>query len=114
MYLDFSPKELRHCVHIESGTCDPDKQPLGDGCDIYRDYLREDQVESQVVSVPKMSRYKGMCTFAWRLTKQLQEVCEVLISLTGVLKMIWSCPSFSKMAVKSVEMGRLQTGSMKR
>ncbi|WZZ70873.1 hypothetical protein YC2023_082243 [Brassica napus] len=30
--------------------------------------------------------------------------------LTGVLKMIWSCPSFSKMAVKSVERGRLQTG----
>ncbi|KAH0851405.1 hypothetical protein HID58_094767 [Brassica napus] len=56
MYLDFSPKELRHCVHIESGTCDLDKQPLGDGCDTYRDYLREDQVESQAVSVPKMSR----------------------------------------------------------
>ncbi|KAG2244927.1 hypothetical protein Bca52824_093230 [Brassica carinata] len=63
MYLDFSPKELRHCVHIvESGTCDLDKQPLGDRCDTYRDYLREDQVESQAVSVPKMSRYKGMCT----------------------------------------------------
>ncbi|KAH0851740.1 hypothetical protein HID58_094505 [Brassica napus] len=91
MYLDFSPKELRHCVHIESGTCEPDKQPLGDGCDTYRDYLREDQVESQVVSVPKMSRG--------------QEVCEVLISLTGVLKMIWSCPNFSKMAVKSVIWG---------
>ena len=44
------------------GTCDLDKQPLGDGCDTYRDYLREDQVESQAVSVPKMSRYKGMCT----------------------------------------------------
>ncbi|KAG5373883.1 hypothetical protein IGI04_042800, partial [Brassica rapa subsp. trilocularis] len=49
------------------------------------------------------------------LTKDVpgQAVCEVLISLTGVLKMIWSCPSFSKMAVKSVERGRLQTGSMK-
>ncbi|KAG2240858.1 hypothetical protein Bca52824_090448 [Brassica carinata] len=63
MYLDFSPKELRHCVHIvESGSFDLDKQPLGDRCDTYRDYLREDQVESQAVSVPKMSRYKGMCT----------------------------------------------------
>ncbi|KAH0853652.1 hypothetical protein HID58_090637 [Brassica napus] len=100
MYLDFSPKELRHCVHIvESGSFDLDKQPLGDRCDTYRDYLREDQVESQAVSVPKMSRYKGMCTstIAW-----------------ASLKCSWSFPSFSKMAVKSVERGRLQTGSMKR
>ncbi|KAF3555799.1 hypothetical protein F2Q69_00014878 [Brassica cretica] len=52
-------------------------------------------------------------TIACSLIKQGQAVCEVLISLTGVLKMIWSCPSFSKMAVKSVERGRLQTGSMK-
>ena len=32
-------------------------------------------------------------------------MCEVLIRLTGVVKMIWSCPSFSKMAEKSVERG---------
>ncbi|KAH0852325.1 hypothetical protein HID58_094075, partial [Brassica napus] len=93
MYLDFSPKELRHCVHIESGTCDLDRQPLGDGCDTYRDYLREDQVESQAVSVPKMSRYKGMCT---------SEGC------------FGSSLSFSKEAVKSVERERFQTWSMKR
>ncbi|KAH0850365.1 hypothetical protein HID58_095597 [Brassica napus] len=80
MYLDFSPKELRHCVHIESGTCDLDKQPLEDGCDTYRDYLREDQVESQAVSVPKMSRYKGIVqvedayTHRKLLTKTKKEV----------------------------------------
>ncbi|KAH0852903.1 hypothetical protein HID58_093622 [Brassica napus] len=85
MYLDFSPKELRHCVHIESGTCDPDKQPLGDGCDIYRDYLREDQVESQVVPL-----------------------------LGASLNSSRSSLSFSKEAVKPVERGRFQTWLMKR
>ncbi|KAH0851827.1 hypothetical protein HID58_094441 [Brassica napus] len=113
MYLDFSPKELRHCVHIESGTCDLDKQPLEDGCDTYRDYLREDQVESQAVSVPKMSRSGSSLSFSKEAVKSVergdskpgQAVCEVLSSLTGVLKMIWSCPSFSRMAVKSVERG---------
>ncbi|KAH0849246.1 hypothetical protein HID58_090408 [Brassica napus] len=103
MYLDFSPKELRHCVHIESGTCDLDRQPLGDGCDTYRDYLREDQVESQAVSVPKMSRYKGM----WL---KLEKVPLLGASLNSS----GSSLSFSKEAVKSVERERFQTWSMKR
>ena len=48
------PKELRHCVHIVSGTCYLDKQLLGDISDTFRDYLREIQVESQAVYVQRL------------------------------------------------------------
>ncbi|KAG2240857.1 hypothetical protein Bca52824_090447 [Brassica carinata] len=44
---------------VLASSFDLDKQPLGDRCDTYRDYLREDQVESQAVLVPKMSRVDG-------------------------------------------------------
>ncbi|KAF2569551.1 hypothetical protein F2Q68_00025512 [Brassica cretica] len=80
-----------------------DHQPGQEMDIIPTDYLREDQVESQAVSVPKMSRYKGMCTSG-----------ECVPLLGASLNSSGSSLSFSKEAVKSVERGRFQTWSMKR
>ncbi|KAF3559480.1 hypothetical protein F2Q69_00011588 [Brassica cretica] len=102
------------------GTCYLDKQSLGDGCDTYRDYLREHQVESQVVSVPKMSRYKGMCTSGGGVPLLGASLNSSGSSLSFSKEAVMSVERgrfqtcFSKMAVKSVERGRLQIGSMKR
>ncbi|KAF3583158.1 hypothetical protein DY000_02031377 [Brassica cretica] len=101
-------------------TCYLDKQSLGDGCDTYRDYLREHQVESQAVSVPKMSRYKGMCTSGGGVPLLGASLNSSGSSLSFSKEAVMSVERgrfqtcFSKMAVKSVERGRLQTGSMKR
>ncbi|KAG5385182.1 hypothetical protein IGI04_036652 [Brassica rapa subsp. trilocularis] len=76
---------------------------------------RQEAVQSSLGEYHCLSLTKDVPGHLLASLKRLgQAVCEVLISLTSVLKMIWSCPSFSKMALKSVERGRLQTGFMKR